>query len=214
MTQNLSGISVGCVIMASGDSIRFGTQKLVIPFLGKPLASYIIEETSHSELSSSVVVTRQMEIVQMANTAGLPVLLHAHPLVSDTIRLGVQYLIRHIAGRKKPDGIMFCVADQPLLTRTTINYMIQAFVEHTGSIIRLKGIDLNTGKERFANPVIFPSSLYKELESLPPDETGRYVIQAHQESAVTVQIQDSLQLIDIDTPEQLDTLKELCQTSL
>ena len=55
---------------------------------------------------------------------------------------------------------MFCVADQPMLTRQTIVRLCGTFLSDTTKIVTLSW----NGKR--GNPVIFPKALFSELLSL------------------------------------------------
>ena len=103
---------VGCVIMASGMGKRFGENKLLTDFNGKPLISHILDITS-GIFKKRVVVTRHPDIVSLCKELDIEVILHSLPHKSDTIRLGLEQM---------PDtkSCMFCTADQPLLQKDTI----------------------------------------------------------------------------------------------
>ena len=81
---------IGCVIMASGLAKRFGSNKLLAEFDGKPLLcrAFAVTEGLHR-----VVVTRSTEVQTLCEECGIPVLHHALPFRSDTVRLGLEYLL-------------------------------------------------------------------------------------------------------------------------
>ena len=54
--------SVGCVIMASGLARRFGSNKLLADFGGRPLLCRALEVTATPALAARVVVTRSAEV--------------------------------------------------------------------------------------------------------------------------------------------------------
>ena len=70
--------------MASGLAKRFGSNKLLAEFDGKPLLcrAFAVTEGFHR-----VVVTRSTEVQALCEKYGIPVLHHAHPLRSDTVQL-------------------------------------------------------------------------------------------------------------------------------
>lgn len=194
--------------MASGDSVRFGENKLVQNLNGKPLVSYILKTVTESRLFSDVaIVTRWSEVADIAGGFNCRVILHKEPLVSDTIRLGTQFFSKQ--RNAAPDALMFCVADQPLVTPETIHALIQKFTENPQSIVRLCKTESATGQKRFANPVIFPQCFFEELENLPPDETGRFVIKKHKDTVQTVEASGSCELLDADTKEEFEKIIEI-----
>ena len=74
---------IGCEIMATGLAKRFGSNKLLAEFDGKPLLCRAFAVT---EGLYRVVVTRSTEMQSLCEKYGIPVLHHAHPLRSDTVR--------------------------------------------------------------------------------------------------------------------------------
>ena len=107
--------------MASGLAKRFGSNKLLAEFDGKPLLcrAFAVTEGFHR-----VVVTRSTEVQALCKKYGIPVLHHAHPLRSDTVQLGLEYLLPRFPAMS---GCVFLPGDQPLLTRKTLCCMVSAF---------------------------------------------------------------------------------------
>lgn len=103
----------GCVIMASGQSRRFGGNKLMADFRGKPLIQWALDATE-GIFAGRVVVTRHPAIEELCRRQGIPVIIHELPYRSDTVRLGLQAIMEEI------DSCMFCPGDQPLLLRDTV----------------------------------------------------------------------------------------------
>lgn len=107
--------------MASGLAKRFGSNKLLAEFDEKPLLcrAFAVTEGLHC-----VVVTRSTEVQALCEKYGIPVLHHAHPLRSDTVRLGLECLLPRFPAMS---GCVFLPGDQPLLTRKTLCGMVSAF---------------------------------------------------------------------------------------
>ena len=97
--------------MASGLAKRFGSNKLLAEFDRKPLLcrAFAVTEGLHR-----VVVTRSTEVQALCEKYGIPVLHHTHPLRSDTVRLGLEYLLPRFPAMS---GCVFLPGDQPLLDR-------------------------------------------------------------------------------------------------
>jgi|GEM_PF-415341 len=113
-------LPVGCVIMASGLSQRFGSNKLLAPFCGEPMLCRAFAATDTPKLSARIVVTRSDEVAQLCRSRNVPVLLHDLPGRNDTVRLGLSALLEQV-----PElfGCMFLPGDQPLLCRETVEAM-------------------------------------------------------------------------------------------
>ena len=185
-------MSIGCVVMASGDSVRFGRPKLTASFAGKPMLAYLLDALPPT--LEMVVVTRSEAVRSLAEERGYACVLHALPDLSDTIRLGMQRL-RHA------DGCLFCVGDQPLLTRATIERIVEEFERHPSEIVRA------AFGERVGNPVLFPRTLFGELAALKPGESGGTVIRRHSALARTVRAGIAEELTDVDTQEVFEALQ-------
>ena len=84
--------AVGAVIMASGLARRFGSNKLLADFGGEPMLCRALAATAG--IAPRLVVTRSEEVHRLCTALGVPVLLHALPHRSDTVRLGLSALLR------------------------------------------------------------------------------------------------------------------------
>lgn len=203
---------LGCIILASGFSQRFGSaNKLITPFRGKSLAEYILKAVTESSFACTVCVTQWTEITALAELYGIPPLVHNFPEKKDTIRLGIDFLLeqKYACDDFSLDGIMFCTADQPLLRATTIRNLCDEFSHCPQNIVRAAHAEDVKGKLCPGNPVIFPASLFDELRTLHLGQNGRDVIARHKGIVHLVPVQNKNELIDIDTPEQLTQLEEI-----
>ena len=84
--------TVGAVIMASGLARRFGSNKLLADFGGEPMLCRVLRATEG--ISPRIVVTRSEDVHRLCVSLGVPVLLHTLPHRSDTVRLGLDALLR------------------------------------------------------------------------------------------------------------------------
>ena len=84
--------AVGAVIMASGLARRFGSNKLLADFGGEPMLCRALAATAG--IAPRLVITRSEEVQRLCTALGVPVLLHALPHRSDTVRLGLSALLR------------------------------------------------------------------------------------------------------------------------
>ena len=181
--------NMGCVIMASGLGKRFGENKLMAEFHGKPLISYILD-TASTIFTRCIVVTRHESVANLCKGKNVEVLLHTLPHRNDTIRLGLEKLL-------DTEHCMFCTADQPLLRQDTIAALALSAVNSPSKIIRPICGDI------LGSPVIFPKMTYDDLLQLPEGKGGGYVIQQHPGYVQYLPISNSNELEDIDTPEDL-----------
>lgn len=185
---------VGCVIMASGMSKRFGRNKLLEDFNGSPMILRALQATE-GVVSRRVVVTRHSDVAELCREYGVEVVLHDLPHRSDTVRLGLEAL-------GDVDSCMFLPGDQPLLRRETIAELIRCWEENRGHIVR------PVYEETPGSPVLFPKWTFTELMNLPEGKGGSYVMKMYPESVSVINVLDQYELMDADTPEILDLLRQ------
>ena len=185
-------MKIGCVIMAAGNAVRFGENKLAALFRGKPLIWHALEAVP-SDLEA-VVVTQYPEVEAMAAEFGFACLKNSHPHwgISYTIRLGTTHL-------SHCDGILYLVSDQPLLQRESVQRVVEAWKAHPDCIVGAA----HDGKR--GNPNLFPKRFFSELMALEEDHGGNTVIRRHAEALLTVEVPKN-QLTDVDTPTALQDL--------
>lgn len=186
---------IGCIIMASGEGKRFGTNKLMADFGGKPLISHIID-TAKSVFKNIVVVTRHRDVEILCQNTGINVVYHSMPGRNDTVRLGLEFLGDML------DGYIFCQGDQPLLSTDTLVNMVREFEKDKDKIIRLQYEDIP------CSPVIFPNRYYENLANLPQGKGGNVVVKSHLDYVVYVTAQCKAETTDIDTTDDLENLKK------
>jgi molybdenum cofactor cytidylyltransferase len=185
----------GCVIMASGLGKRFGGNKLMADFDGKPMFLRAVEATE-GLFDKRVVVTRHEAVAQVCRERDIPVVLHDLPHRSDTVRLGLEAL-------GDLDCCMFLPGDQPLLRKETVAELIQCWESNRERIIRPECGDIP------GSPVLFPRWAFPDLMNLPEGKGGNCVIKNYPDRVTTMNISDSYELMDADTPETLKLLLQL-----
>ena len=186
--------SAGCVIMASGLGRRFGGSKLLVPFLGKPLLSWALDATD-GLFSRRVVVTRSREAAAFCAALGVETVVHDCPGRNDTVRLGLEAV-------GNVTQCLFCPADQPLLSRQTVESLLLCGQNSRGHIWR-PSFQGTPGA-----PMLFSRDYFDELKHLPQGKGGGVVAASHGESVRTLPVADKRELWDIDTPENLTELEQ------
>lgn len=190
-------IIISAVIMASGLSRRFNSgydtsvNKLLLLLGRKTVVEWVF-----CALPNSIpvcVVTRSAEIEALARAHGLSAIFHTLPTQADTIRLGANWA-------KGADGCLFLVADQPLLSRDSVERILSEALLYPDCIIRLKH------KSIVGNPVYFPKDLFGELSSLAPNETGRAVISRNAHRLRFVEARFAEEMRDLDTASDYEEI--------
>lgn len=186
--------NLGCVIMASGEGKRFGSNKLMADFNGKPLIQYALDATDKI-FAKRVVVTRHESVASLCREQGVPAVLHNMPYRSDTVRLGIQEMDKDI------EGCIFCMGDQPLLTRDTVEVMAMIGAWEKNTIWRA------AWGESEGAPILFPKQTFLQLENLPQGKGGAFIAKENPELVCFVPVGEH-ELKDIDNKEDLIRLEK------
>ena len=184
----------GCVIMASGLGNRFGGNKLMADFHGRPMIARILDATD-GLFAKRVVVTRHESVADLCRENGIPAVLHSLPYRSDTVRLGLEVIA-------DVDRCMFCPGDQPLLQKDTLASLLLCGVNHPERMWRPCCDDAP------GSPVLFPRWTFPELLSLPEGKGGGFVAKKYRDRLDILHVADPWELVDADTPEILELLKK------
>lgn len=189
-------VKIGCVVMAAGNARRFGENKLLEQWQGRSLIRRALDAVPMKELSEVVVVSRYPAVLEMAREYCFRAVENPCPDLgaSHTVALGVQAL-------SHCDGILFMVADQPMLRRSTVADLVGFFREEPERIAALA----HEGQR--GNPCLFPRRFFPELLALEGDRGGSAVIRRHPEALRLMEC-GAEELADVDTREDLAALGE------
>jgi len=179
------------IILAAGSGVRMGKTKQLLPFKNKPLLSHVIENARQSNLYETVVVLghRADEIKKTVDFSGTKTIINSEYLKGQSTSLikGLENI------SSVCDAAMFLLGDQPLITPSTLNTIIQAFITSKSPIT------IPYYNNMRGNPVIIAKALFHELKLLSGDTGPRILFKKFQKSILKVQVSDNVILIDVDT---------------
>ena len=224
--------SISCIIMASGMSKRFGTNKLLASFNNNTLFENAINISRFVSFGKTLAVTRHDELVQICEREHIHCIKHNMPYRNDMVRLGVSHILKETHRHKSccTQGILFLPSDQPLITKTSLQLLCLLFIYYNNSYFACNSTDKssnannNYSNNNYSNnnnnicrlafnenagaPVIFPACYYNELLTLPQGKGGGFIAKKHPAQVVLVPAQDEYELFDIDTPDDLIRLSQ------
>lgn len=194
-------MDLAMIYMASGFASRFGENKLLFPFCGKPLYCHGLEHlTEAAELLAAgdgsrpflAVVSQYQEILDMAKKQGLCAVTNYESWkgITASLRLGTR-----AAGER--DAYLYFVADQPFTQAETICAFVRGFAESG------RGIGCLTCGRGWGNPVIFSRKYRERLLALDGDKGGRQILEAFPEDIWFMETACG-ELLDIDRREDID----------
>lgn len=188
-------VKVGCIIMASGLSKRFGRNKLLATIHGKTFIQQILDLTE-GLFEKRMVLTRSKEVEDICKDQDIAVILHDKEGRNEAIALGIEEM-------PEMDGWIFCPCDQPFLRRESLIQIRYTFARKGNGIFRLayQGIG--------GTPILFSKEYFTELRELPDQAGGSYLAKKYPEEVTLIPVSDELELFDIDTPEEY----QMCYTN-
>ena len=186
---------ISIVITASGHAKRFGSNKLLADLNGKPVIQYTFEAIP-GRIEKTIVVAWDREILDLAESFGFTGVYNDDKTddPSITVKLGMENLPHDT------DGCMLLVADQPLLTKESLNNLCALYDENPSCICAVS----EKGEQR--NPVIYPKFIFPEFMGLPPFERGKAIIKKYRDILRFYEVPDSRELMDVDYIEDLNKL--------
>ena len=192
------------ILLAAGNGRRFGSNKLMARIGEKKVYEHMLDKLEKAKGCLRVCVSQYDPILEAAKERGMrPVKNDAPDLgISHSIGLGLKAAIQEVG--EKLDAAMFLVADQPMLRQSTVEELLRAFGGSAKGIAgtRCAGEDGHRG-----NPAIFDRKYFRELLALSGDKGGRQVLMDHPDDILWV-LAEPEELMDIDTPGQLNRLNE------
>lgn len=198
MPGDLPAADTAIILMAAGIGRRFGSNKLLAPFHGRPLWEYAWERAAEAkkELGIQVLMVsgyqpllQAPEVIPVCND--LPLLGASHTVrlgVKEAEKLGMQYAV-------------FMVSDQPMLKTSSLKRLIEA--REPGKIVCL------SKDGRAGNPVVFHRDFFPELLALTGDRGGKMVMHRHMDAVKWVEADEMSELTDIDTAASADAVQPL-----
>jgi len=186
------------IILASGFSSRMNREKLTLAVEGTPMLERVIRAATASTLDEVLLVYQKDEIRDLGEKYRLSLVHNSHPEYgqSAAVKAGVK------CACPESDGFMFLVGDQPYVRAVTIDRLITVFNKDMNRIV------VPVYGSRRGNPVIFPSSLKRELLLLEGDVGGRAIMNKLQNLISEVAIQEEREAMDVDTDEAYEKTKD------
>ncbi len=190
--ENVAGI-----ILAAGESKRFGKPKQLLDWNGKPFVKQVAETALNAGLRPVVVVTgAHAEEVENA-LAGLDVKLVRNEAwksgQASSIVAGVQSLPKNIGAS------LFLLADQPQIGVEVMHALREVHAQRLSPIIAPLVME-----ERRANPVLLDRVTFPDLLALTGDVGGRAIFDKYKVEYLPWYNSDLL--LDVDYPQDYERL--------
>ena len=196
------GPRIGALLLAAGQSRRMGgPNKLLAEIDGIPMVTRVARRLLASRARPIIAVLgNQAEAVDAA-LGKLPVERVRNPEfaagLSTSLKRGIAALPPDL------DGVIVCLGDMPLISGRHLDRLIAAFNPLEG-----RAIVVPTRHGKRGNPVLWSKRFFPEMTELAGDVGAKHLIGEHAELVTEVEMDDDAVLVDIDTPEALDALRQ------
>lgn len=187
------------ILLAAGKGSRFGANKLLAPFRGRPLWTYgyrVLKEAANAIGGRVKVVSRYPEILAEVPEEGVfsP---ESENGLSFSVRAGVLSCGELAAG----DILLFLAADMPFMTAETVQKLLKmplSASEEDGLPLAACAWD----GEETGNPVVFSALLREKLLALSGDRGGKAVLRDCPDRVEKI-LCPKAELTDVDHPSDL-----------
>ncbi|UCH73081.1 MAG: molybdopterin-binding/glycosyltransferase family 2 protein [Rhodospirillales bacterium] len=192
---------VAAIVLAAGQSRRMGrANKLLADLDGLPMIARVVDAVLGSRADPVlVVVGHQAAEIEAALAERDVRIVHNRDFaagISTSLKQGLRALPPEI------DGALVCLGDMPRITPDQLDRLIRAFNPVEG-----RAICVPTRRGKRGNPVLFARRFFEEIESLGGDVGARHLIGESPDLVCEVDMPDDGVLLDIDTPQALDSLR-------
>ena len=187
------------LLLASGASRRFGSNKLVATLHGRPVVRWSAEALASAVDDTWIVVPPHSAEVREA-LKGLPVRWVenslAHEGLASSIGAGVA------AVPMEAEAVVITLGDQPMIDGDVIRRVVDAWREAPEGV-RAVAVAYVDGR---GHPVLFGASLFPSLLALEGDRGARELLSSLEDEVMVVYARGP-RPADVDTPEALAALE-------
>ncbi|HEY5405737.1 MAG TPA: nucleotidyltransferase family protein [Ginsengibacter sp.] len=186
------------VILAAGQSTRFGSPKQLLRFNGKSLLQNAVDAALQTNLPVIIVVGANSNLMKN-ELKGLSIMIEENKTWREGMSTSLHYGLTAARNLNKDiEGIIFMVSDQPFVSVSLLNNLCKLQQQCNTPIVAC------SYAEKLGTPVLFHKIFFEELMSLRGDTGARKLIEKYKKLTSSVPFPEGV--IDIDTREDYNAL--------
>ena len=194
-----AAVSVTAIVLAAGCATRMGCQKVLLELRGRSLVQRVVDAALGSRATRTIVVVGHEAGPVTDDLAGRPVTVVVNPVYATGMSTSLQ---AGVLAAGACDAAVFLLGDQPYVTATLIDQLIDGFAETRKAVVRpMVGT-------RPANPVLLSAALFPEILEQRGDVGGREIVERHPAEVCLVPLDDPTLVLDIDSREDYEAARE------
>jgi molybdenum cofactor cytidylyltransferase len=182
---------IGGVLLAAGESKRFGEAKQLLDWRGESFIKNVANMMHAARLKSGVIVlgANYQNIFPEVESLGLRIVMNEEwsSGQASSVKQGLAALPKHLG------AAMFLQVDRPQVSASLINALVD---EHSRSLSPIIAPQIDGQR---ATPVLFDRVVFPEFAQLEGDQGGRQLFSKYRVNWIPWL--DTSQAIDVDTPE-------------
>jgi molybdenum cofactor cytidylyltransferase len=177
-----------------------GRPKQTLQVQGGPMLEKVLQAFRLSKIDRVVVVlgAEREEVKSKVKFQGEEVLYNSRYKsgMSGSLKMGLK------AVRQDADAVMVALGDQPFLSPTTIDRLVDSYIASGAPVVApvYRGVR--------GNPVLFDKSLFPQMMRISGDRGARSVVDDNRNKLLEVKVEDRGVVVDIDTPLDYDEATE------
>ncbi len=201
MALNIAESEFAFIVLAAGESTRFGENKLLYKVNNSSIIRRVVEECSLENFKTVVVVGHEKELI-MKELEGLNVLFVINPEyktggMSSSIKAGVSNI-------RPSKAYLITPGDMPYLQSWICKKIIDVYASSKAKIV------IPSFEGKGGHPILFDATLREELLTVNEETKGlKGILRRHENDVLKFEIGTSRILIDIDYKSDLDTRKPI-----
>jgi len=191
---------VSAILLAAGESRRMGQlNKLALLVNGVPLLQRTVLTLLQARLREVVVVVGHEQHSVHSMLDGMPVRIVSNDRYQEgqmtSVYCGMQAL------QEPCEGVMVCLADQPLLEPQDINLLVDHFLSKPAAVL------VPTYQGQRGNPIILASQHRADILNGERNLGCKRFIEKNPDLVTTLEFDNDHVIFDLDTPEDYAQLK-------
>jgi len=181
-----------------------GAQKLLLPFGSTTVVGHIVDQLLHSAVDHVIVVVGHEadRIVEELSDRSVDIVTNPDYKTGmlSSVRCGLRVVLQ------QAEGVMVALGDQPAITSSLVDEMLEAFRTTDKSIL----VPVYAGRR--GHPLLFAKHFRDEILNSFDDAGLRGLLQVHPDDVFELDASTPAVLSDMDQPEdyqrELDSLEE------
>jgi molybdenum cofactor cytidylyltransferase len=182
------------ILLAAGSSSRMGQPKQLLPWGNTTLIEHQIQTLLSSRQPVNVVLGFNAPLISpIIEKYAVNIFINSNwkSGMGSSISTGIIEILKRFP---KAEGVLVTLLDQPLLTASYVEKILDTFQPGSQQIIVSHSSSGWKGV-----PVLFDKFYFNELSELRNDEGAKKIFQQHEDNVVVVDAGEILE--DIDTPQ-------------